>query len=191
MFFRMVWYTSVCGIHYPRNGSVCTILTLSYHMILCSAIVITNHANIKKYRSTMAGRRLDSQYLSEYCFIFWSQISAVILMTARLWRHARIHMGRKNHWVLLPKRLWTRISDTAESWRSGKKSRAIFDPANSGLSLLLSLLKVGGSGALCWSKKVSSLYFSIFCKELAWYLIFFLPSFPNQLQTCNNQLWKR
>ena len=163
MFFRMVWYTSVCGIHYPRNGSVRTILTLSYHKILCSAHVITYHAKIKN-RSTMAGRRPDSQYLSEYCFIFWSQISAVILMTARLWRHARIHMGRKNHWVLLPKRSWTQISDISEFWQSGKKSPAIFDPANSGQLLLPSLLKMGGSGGFIRQKGEFIVFFHFSCQ---------------------------
>ena len=138
----------------------------------------------------MAGRGPDSQYLSEFCFVFWSQISAVILMTARLWRHDQIHMGRKNHWVLLPKRSWTQISDISEFWQSGKKSRAIFDPANSGQLLLPSLLKMGGSGGL-YGKEVSSLYFSIFHAKLAWNLTFFMPSLPNQLQTCNNQLWKK
>ena len=48
MVFCMAWYTYVCGIHYPRNGSVCTILTLWYHMILCSALIITYHVEIKK-----------------------------------------------------------------------------------------------------------------------------------------------
>ena len=41
-----------------RNGSVCTILTLSYHMILCSALVITYHAKIKKNRPWPAADRI-------------------------------------------------------------------------------------------------------------------------------------
>ena len=46
-------------------------------------------------------------------------------------------------------------------------------------------------GVFVGQKEVSSSYFSIFHEELAWHLTFFMPSFPNQLQTCNNQLWKR
>ena len=46
-------------------------------------------------------------------------------------------------------------------------------------------------GVFVGQKKVSSSYFSIFHEELAWNLTFFMPSFTNQLQTCNNQLWKR
>ena len=48
-----------------------------------------------------------------------------------------------------------------------------------------------GVGLFVGQNKVSSLYFSIFHEELAWSLTCFLQSFPNQLQKCNNQLWKR
>ena len=45
-------------------------------------------------------------------------------------------------------------------------------------------------GVFVGQNKVSSLYFSIFHAERAWSLTSFMPSFPNQLQTCNNQLWQ-
>ncbi len=97
--------------------------------------------------------------------VFLFRINAVLLINARSWRYAKIYMGWKNHWVLLPARLCTRISDMTEFWWSGKKSRAIFDPANSGLSLLLSLMKVGRSGAICGSKKGEFIVFFHFSQR--------------------------
>ena len=48
-----------------------------------------------------------------------------------------------------------------------EQGRAIFYPANSVLSLLPSLFKMGGSEGICRSKKVSLLYFSIFMQNFS------------------------
>ena len=98
--------------------------------------------------------------------VFLFQINAVLLINARLWWYAKIYMGRKNHWVLLLARLWTQISNMIEFWQSGKKSRAIFDPANSGLSFLLSLMKVGRSGLFVGQKRWVHCNFPFFTKNL-------------------------
>ena len=85
--------------------------------------------------------------------LFLPRMSAVLLTNTRSRRYVLIHMGRKNHQVLVPERLWTQMSDITKFWRSRKTSRAIFYPADSCLSLHPSLLKAGGSGGVCRSKK--------------------------------------
>ena len=104
--------------------------------------------------------------------LFWSQMSDGFLITAHSWRYAHIHTGRKNQWVLLPERSRTRILDISKFWQSGEKSRAIFDPANYGLSLLPPHWRCEDVGGFVSQKIMSSLYFSIFHAELAWILTF-------------------
>jgi hypothetical protein len=76
-----------------------------YHMILCAALGITNHAQ-KKYRSTMVTSRPWTRFKisQQILLLFWSGMSAVVLITSRSWIYAQIHTGRKSHWALLPKR---------------------------------------------------------------------------------------
>ena len=45
----------------------------------------------------MAARKPDSQYLSEYCSFFKSQMSDGLLMIVRSWGYAQIHMGKTNY----------------------------------------------------------------------------------------------
>ncbi len=167
-------------------------LSLGYANILFVAQVITNHLH-KKYRLTMVTSQPQPGFAisQQLLLLFWSRMSTIILINACSWCYAQINMGRKNHWVLLPERLWTQISDITKVRQSVNKSRAIFDLANSGLSLLPPLLKMGASGGICRSKKVSLLLFSIFHTELAWKPTYFVPSFPIQLEPCNNKLWKQ
>ena len=64
---------------------------------------------------------------------------------------------------------------------TGKKCRAIFDPANSGLSLPSSSLIVRGSECIC--------EFFVFCQfshKISQNAHLFVSSFPMWLQTCNN-----
>ena len=104
----------------------------------------------------------DSQYLSEYCSFFLPWISAIILITVRSCWYDQIWKGWKNHCVLPPVRWRAQISDFAEFQRSEEKSTVIFDPANSGLSILPPLLKVGEREPIWRQKKMSWLYCSIF-----------------------------
>ena len=106
----------------------------------------------------------DSQYLSKYCSFFLPWISAIILITVRSWWYVHIWKGWKNHCVLPPVRWRAWISDFAEFQLSEEKSRAIFDPANSGQLLLPSLLKMGGSGGFVRQKGEFIVFFHFSCQ---------------------------
>ena len=104
----------------------------------------------------------DSQYLSKYCSFFLSWMSALNPITMCSCWFSQI-------WKVLEKSLcflsWEitgldlrhlQVSTIQEEGHSH------FITANSGLPLLPPLLKVGERECICRSKKVNSLYFSIF-----------------------------
>ena len=74
---------------------------------------------------------------------------------------------------------------------TGKKSKAIFDPANSGLSFPLRHW-IKKAGSVFWCRKQCEFLFRQFShKIITKHSPFFVSSFPMQLQTHNNQLKKR
>ncbi len=149
-------------------------------LILCAALVITHH--VQKYTDWswwQASRKPDLQYLSEYCsflipyerrhpynralMMIWSDLHGKEKpLSSPSWEIIDLDFG---HIQILT--IW-------------EEEQGHFDPSNFVLSLLPPLLTMGGSGGICRSKKVSSLYFCIFHAELVW-LTFFMPIFQNQL----------
>ena len=75
---------------------------------------------------------------------------------------------------------------------TGKKSRAIFDLVNSGLSLHWLSLNVRGGECILVKKQCEFLIFHQFSHKIVTkHSTFFMSSFPMQLKTCNNQPKKR
>ena len=151
--------------------------------ILCVWLKYHNHNityTLKKYSSTMVTSRPRPRFAisQRILILFLPRMSAVLLTNARSWRYAPIHMGRKNPWVLLPERLWTQMSDITKFRRSRKTSRAIFYPADSCLSLLPSLLKAGGSGGVCRSKRGEFIVFLHFSRRTCMKSHLFHAIFP-------------
>ncbi len=110
----------------------------------------------------------DLQYLSIYCSIFQSQISAGFFMTARSWGYAQIQMGRKTTEFSFLRDHGFRFGCLKTTPILGEEQGCFW------LRQLWSLtpstsLKMGGSSGICRSKMGSS-FFSIFHAELAWIL---------------------
>ena len=101
-------HESTYGTYYIKSRYVYLQISYGmrlYHMILCAALGITNHAQ-KKYRSTMVTCQPWTRFKisQQILLLFSSGMSVIVLKTLCSWSYTQIHMGRKPHWALLPKR---------------------------------------------------------------------------------------